>query len=203
MSKFKSIVRQAVVDSAQMYKRTFVDYEYLVCSPAFKDKPYYIIDAHEDNFEHLTGVTSTISPQEFYNRCMNNTLSEDDFDFTKSGQSVSEVKNFVKMKIAILPLLNTIFSTSTFVEEHFSKGRVICSFATSTTDLTLGFSISKTARPKSLLKGNLIKSQNRLELVLRKPSKAEKFTEICVGTEKDLEKYYDVIKAELDNSLIR
>lgn len=55
-TSFKERVRQEMIKSARQYKNVYVDYEYLICSASFKKKPYYIIDAKEDNFLHLTGV---------------------------------------------------------------------------------------------------------------------------------------------------
>ena len=39
---------------AAIYKKVFVDYDYLIYSENFKNKPYYIISAAEDNYPHLT-----------------------------------------------------------------------------------------------------------------------------------------------------
>ena len=203
MGKLNSIVRQIIVECAHIYQRTFVDYDYLVCSSAFVKSPYYIIDAHEDNYEHLTGVTSKCSPREFFDKCMNNTLLETDFEFIKKNQTEGMVRNFVKLKTAVLPKLDTIFNSDTIVEESFIKGKVVCSFATATDDFTLGFSIGKTAKPKSLLKGNFIQNRdNHLDLVIRRPHGQQLFSDVIVGNKAMLEKHLRDIKPLLSDSLI-
>ena len=150
MSQFKSIVRQAVIDCSRVYEEVFVNYDYLVCSTAFKLNPFYVIDAKEDNYKHLTGVLTEMSALQFYRKCIDGSLTENDFGFEKAGQSKNEVRNFVKLKISILPFIGSIFSPDTLVEENFTKGRITCSFATSTSKLTLGFSVGKAVRPKFL-----------------------------------------------------
>lgn len=62
---FKERVRLEIIKAAKKYQEVYVDYEYLICSEAFKQNHYYIIDAQKDNFQHLTGVHSQISAQIF------------------------------------------------------------------------------------------------------------------------------------------
>lgn len=58
---FKERVRLTIINMAKLYKEKYVDYEYLICSQAFSERAYYIIDAKEDNFQHLTGVHTSLS----------------------------------------------------------------------------------------------------------------------------------------------
>ena len=62
---FKERVRLTMINMAKLYKNKDVEYEYLICSEGFVKNHYYIIDAEEDNFQHLTGVHSLISPKNF------------------------------------------------------------------------------------------------------------------------------------------
>jgi len=62
---FKERVKNVLINEAQKYKKNYVDYEYLICSDAFKINDYYIISANEDNYQHLTGIHSLISSKEF------------------------------------------------------------------------------------------------------------------------------------------
>lgn len=57
---FKTRVKEEAVRCSKIYKDLFVDYDYLLCSEAFTDAEYYIIQAHEDNYEHLTGVGTNL-----------------------------------------------------------------------------------------------------------------------------------------------
>ena len=49
---FKERVRLEIIKAAKKYQEVYVDYEYLICSEAFKQNHYYIIDAQKDNFQH-------------------------------------------------------------------------------------------------------------------------------------------------------
>lgn len=53
---FTQRVKETVIHSAYLYKKYYVEYEYLLCSKAFKKSEYYIISAHEDNYLHFTGL---------------------------------------------------------------------------------------------------------------------------------------------------
>ncbi len=156
---FKERVRLELIKAAKRYKAVYVDYEYLICSEAFVQKNYYIVDAEKDNFQHLTGVHSQISAQSFFDKCVQGTLSDADFDFMKKGQDEKSVKGTVRRK------------------------------ATADGRCTLGFSDSLKARPKSLIKGNELKNPKPVDLVLKRQSGAELFDEIVIGNETILCKY--------------
>ena len=53
---FSQHVKETVIQCADLYKKYYVEYEYLLCSKAFKKSEYYIISAHEDNYLHFTGL---------------------------------------------------------------------------------------------------------------------------------------------------
>lgn len=100
---FKERVKNEVINAVSAYKQNYVDYQYLACSDAFRIKDHYIIDAKPDNYQHLTGVHSLISSQEFFDKCCDGTLQETDFDFNKKKQSEKSVKGSVRRKISVLP----------------------------------------------------------------------------------------------------
>ena len=174
---FKQRVHREVINCATIYKSVFVDYDYLIYSSTFKEKPYYIVSASEDNYPHLTGVHSLISAQDFYIRCLDGTLQETDFEIE------GENKGSVRRKIKILPLLSTLFSDKLYAEESFSKGKIHCSLATSDDKLTLGFVDTTLLRPKTLLKSNELNPMNtvNITLVLRRNRGSEKFDTIIQG----------------------
>lgn len=187
--RFKERVCLEIIKAAENYKKVYLDYEYLICSEAFTTKKYYIVDAQKDNFMHLTGVHSRLSPQVFFDKCCQGTLSEEDFDFIKTGQEEKSVKGTVRRKIKVLPDMMSLFNAGLLAEEIFRKNKVICSFATANESCTLGFSESEKARPKSLIKGNELDDPKIVELVLRKKSGTELFDEIVIGNESTLNKY--------------
>ena len=73
--------------------------------------------------------------------------------------------------------------------------------ATTDGNCTLGFSESKKARPKSLIKGNELKNPGTVDLILRKVAGSAFFDEIVVGDTATLnrfkEKIEDIVSAEL------
>lgn len=201
---FKERVRQTLIECSKKYKIFFLDYDYLVCSDAFSQKKYYIINAYKDNYLHLTGVSTTMSPNTFFERCINGTLSENDFSFVKFGQTESSVKGTVRRKIKVLPYIDNAFSNTSLVEENFQKDNFICSFATSDTVCTLGFSSSEKSKPMTLLQGNglnLLK-QKPIKLILRKQKDKEKFDEIIVGNIMLLTEYLPDIGEFLSKDLL-
>lgn len=151
---FKERVAQVAIMQAPKYKSVFVDYEYLLCSEAFIERDYYIIAATENNYRHLIGVNTSISAEIFFQKCMDGTLNENDFDFKKSGRSEKEIKGSVRRKIKALPLFAEMMGNDLVAQEAYQKNGVVCSFATTDCDMTIGFIDEGKARPKSLLWGD-------------------------------------------------
>jgi len=201
---FKERVKNEIISAAKVYMQIYVYYEYLICSDAFIAKDYYIIDAKPDNYQHLTGVNSLISSQDFFNKCCDGTLQVTDFNFIKQGQSEKSVKGSVRRKIAILPYMMNLFQGDVLVEETFTRNQIICTFATADNKCTLGFIDSSKSRPMSLLKGNELNTQRakKIRSLLRKHITREKFDEIIIGNSKTLMEYYDVIKNHISDNLI-
>ena len=201
---FKERVKNTLIQCAVSYKRYYVDYEYLICSSAFSKHSYYIISAHEDNFLHLTGIHTNLDAATFFERCYKGTLQETDFDFSKKGQNESEVKGSVRRKINSLPSIMNLFTISTSVEEDFNKNRIRCAFAAGTTSATLGFVVAGKAKPMTLLKGNELDSGKAkpIELVLRRNSGEDKFTDIIAGEIDNLKTYKESLKDLLSEDLL-
>lgn len=203
---FKERVKNKAIEEARNYKEIYLNYEYLICSSAFRLKDYYIINAKEDNYQHLIGVNSKIKPKLFFEKCYNGELEEDDFDFIKERQSEKSVIGSVRRKINVLSNMMKLFYTSNEikVEESFVKNQIFCSFATSDDKCTLGFIDNTKSRPKTLVKGNeLDKSKMAdVDLVLRKETGADKFNEIIIGDTIVLNVYYDKIKNEIGRDLL-
>lgn len=196
---FKERVKDTIVENAVAYNAYYVPYEYLLYSKSFKQKPYYIISAHEDNYLHLTGVHTTLSAKAFFDKCLDGTLDESDFDFTKDGQEEKAVKGSVRRKINSLPAMMGIFNGSTMVEEDFSKNRIRCAFAAADSAVTVGFVVTGKARPMTLLKGNELNLSKAacLDLVLRRKKGEDKFSEVVIGTPDILNQY----RADLNHLL--
>lgn len=90
--RFSQRVKETVIQCANLYKKYYVEYEYLLCSKAFEKNQYYIVSAHEDNYLHLTGLHTNLDATTFFEKCYKGILEESDFDFCKKGQNEKEVK---------------------------------------------------------------------------------------------------------------
>lgn len=198
---FKERVRLEIMKAAKQYEEIYVGYEYLICSEAFMQNDYYMVSAMRDNFQHLTGVHSNISSREFFDKCIQGTLIDTDFDFIKKGQDEKAVKGTVRRKIKVLPNMMELFKDGLQAEENFKKNKIVCSFATADGNCTLGFSESTKARPKSLIKGNELSNSKPVEVILRKRIDEEFFNEIIVGNKVLLKKYQNKVQELVSDEL--
>ena len=99
---------------------------------------------------HLTGVSTCLSANDFFNKCYESAISVDDFDYKNISQ-----KNIIKSKLQCLPYLATIFNSSLQVQEQFSKNVVSCKIAASNNSCTIGFAGGKKCvYPKTILSKN-------------------------------------------------
>jgi len=182
-TSFKQRVLNTITDCAPRFKAVFMDYEYLIYSEKFTMQPYYIISTIAGNYKHLTGVNSTVSPHDFFEMCLNRTLTADDFDFSKEGQDEKFVRGVVRSKIIALPSMFDLFTNDLNAKENFTQGTVNCSLATTDNAITIGFEQRINASPKTLLKGNELREENivNVTLVLRRAKGADKFDTVLQG----------------------
>ncbi len=172
---FKQNVLTAICNGAQKYKKIFLDYEYEVFSKGFKTNKPYIISATKSNFLHLTGVNTKLTASQFFDKALDNTLTENDFDFIKKGQTEKMVKGSVRRKVRFLKDLDKIFDKSTLIEENFVKNKIFCTFAVSENTFTLGFIAVPNCRPKTLLKGNELKTPQKIDYIRRREKGKKEF----------------------------
>lgn len=191
---FKERVKDVAISCAEIYKKEFVEYDYLICSEAFQEKKYQEIRAEKSNFLHLVGVNTTMSPEAFFEKCINGTLEENDFDFKKKDQSEESVKGTVRQKILSLPKMLRMFDKALFAEKDFKKNKIYCAFATADADFTIGF--VKSGRPKTLMRKNQLDKDKRksVDLVMRKKRNETTYSQIVLGTKQELDKYNESIK---------
>ena len=204
VDSFKDRVRSEMINSAADYKYNFIDCEYLVCSDAFNDKKFFIIDGNDENYKHLTGVNSSLDAITFFGKCFDGSLTVSDFDFNKFGTSERDTIGTVRRKISVLPNMVNLFSNKQIIaEENFVKNRITCSFATTDGLCTVGFMNTSKSRPKTLLKGNVLDQQKTRPvcLLLRKASGQKRFHELLIGDSKTFSTYYRFIKDYVDEAL--
>ena len=65
---FKERVKNEAIANANLYQSNFIDYEYLVCSEAINNG-YHIIKFDKGNYLHLIGIHTTLSAEEFFDKC--------------------------------------------------------------------------------------------------------------------------------------
>lgn len=201
---FKQRVAQTAITYATVYESEYLKYEYLVCSEAFSSQDYYIIAACADNYRHLIGVNTAISADDFFAKCLSGTLTEDDFDFVKNGQSEAAVKGSVRRKINALPHFLSMFGSPLVAQEKFIKNRVSCTFATTDKCVTVGYVTVGKSRPKTLLKGDELEEEKcrKVDLILRRPTGEKLFNEIVCGNAGMITKYKAKIEPLLAEDLL-
>ena len=185
---FKQRVCNAIIQGASDYKDLLLDYDYLVFNGQFTKRPYYLINSLLTNYLHLTGVHTSLSTYDFYNKSINGTLTEHDFDFVKPGKKESSVKGSVRQKIQALSLIPSFFQQKLVAEEDLTRNVISCSLAASENKITMGFANDIDAKPKTLLLGNVLDKTKSLNvtLVLRRNKGADYFDTIIQGGENDL-----------------
>lgn len=199
---FKERVKNTAISCAKIYKETFVDYEYLICSQAFEKKKYYITKADAGNYLHLLGIHTELKPADFFAKCYEGTLAESDFDFIKKNQSEQSVKGSVRQKIKVLPDMMQIYEKELIAQEFFKKNKVECAFATAESNYTVGYAAA--GRPKTLLQKNVLDSakSKKVDLVFRKKRCEDKYCELVMGKTEDILIYLNEIKDYLDEKFI-
>ena len=155
---FKSTIRNKLVQAANSYSN-LLNKKIVLHSDEFDCSDQYVIRFFKTNFLHLTGVKTILSAGEFFDKCLNGTIIETEFDIT----STKEQKGLVRLKMKHLPLINTFFKQALLVQENFDKGSIKCLIATSDGKCTIGFVDAKYhVRPKTVLDKNHLKKDKKI-----------------------------------------
>ncbi|MGP1611677.1 MAG: PBECR4 domain-containing protein [Catonella sp.] len=179
-----------IIRCSKLYKQNLTSYDYLIISESFKINEFYLIDCKCENYMHLTGVRTTLKPMDFFNKCIDESITTSDFICSVD----KHIKGTVRRKLKVLDNMVNIFSgKELFFEENFEKNKVICSLATSDLKCTLGFIGKSKIRPMTLLSGNTLRTNNKIELILRKEKEQSIFNEVVYGGWELKEKYYDIL----------
>jgi len=179
----------------------FLEYEYLIYSERFVQKPYYIVNALLTNYLHLTGVNTTLSTYEFFNKSLSGDLADCDFDFIKKDKNnkLINVKGSVRQKVKALELMSLFFSQKLVAEEAFAQKSIACSLATSDNKITMGFVDDDTdAKPKTLLWGNELNKTKIVDvaLILRRSRNADRFDTIIYSDINNFHKLFPNLVTE-------
>lgn len=156
-----STIIQGAKDYSKLLGRTFA-FE----SDSFQFKKEYFVKFHKNNFLHLTGVITKLSPEEFYESAFNGTLTENDFDITSEDNIL--LNTHIEMKMHNLSNIHLVVDSKVMVEESYQRGKVICSLAASNGKFTLCFIGNRLLAPMSLLYGNTLHKGNVVKGLIAK-----------------------------------
>lgn len=202
---FKTRVLNTIIQCAKQYNAFYVEQNHLLVSDAFKKKPYYIIQAEQDNYLHLTGVSTSLSAGDFFDKAMDGSLAESDIQLITHGKSEKDSKGTIRQKIKNLPSVTSTVDRSCIVQEDFKRNAVLCTFASANAQCTVGFiATPKLVRPKSLLNGNVVDPAQSapIKLALVKARSEEKYSSIEIGSIDDIADNLTMIREYLSESLI-
>lgn len=161
---FEERVKNELILYAKLYQQNFIDIEYFIYTREFVHSKYYIIKAYKDNFLHLTGVGTSLTANDFFDKCISGTLLVDDIDVGDKQQ-----KGTIRRKLSVFSHgMNLFLSGEIQVEEKFVKNKVSCSFASADNHCTMGFASMKNSKPQTLLKGNQLKNGKTVEVICKR-----------------------------------
>ena len=147
---FKETIRNRLIESAKNYY-FLIGKRIVLSSNSFKVRQEYVIRFFETNFLHLTGVATKLSTLDFFNKCLNGSITFDDFDCDSTKQR----KGMVRVKMRNLIGINSFFSEEIEVQEDFEKGTIKCLLGVSDNKCTIGFANAKYyLRPQTILDKN-------------------------------------------------
>ena len=160
---FKTTIKIKLVQAAKNYFN-LLDKQIVLASDSFAYAKIYLIRFFKSNFLHLTGVSTNLSTEVFFEKCFSGSLIEDDFEIS----TTPEQKGLVRLKMKHLPTIDSFFNEELLVQENFKKGSIRCLVATSDGRCTIGFVDAKYhVRPKTILDKNHLKKDK--EIIKIKP----------------------------------
>ncbi len=159
MLPFKKKILKTINVSAKLYSG-LCDNFYIVSSADFQKAPYYVLHFYPQNFLHLTGVKTSLTPLDFFLKAKNGELLGEDFDCgspKSANKRERDLYGHVVQKMRHLPKLAAAFNgeEKLCAQENFKKGAIPCCFATANGKFTIGF-IGKELCPLTLLNGNML-----------------------------------------------
>lgn len=193
---------KVLIATSREYKTHFIDKEYLIFSSKLSEAPYHILTGKAENYLHLTGVDTALSKIQFYRKCVQGKIGEQDI---QCGTSGSLRRSFIRDKRAVLPEMKKILTfPNLFIEESFSRNRIYSKLATTNLKSTLGFVEGDKGKliPNTLLKGQKLSSASLpVELVLSMPKNSDKFTTIEQGSLQSIRQMSQIIPLLSDDLL--
>ncbi len=133
ITEFQIKVRESLLLAAKDYL-SLVSEIVVFESDKFVVQKRYVLKFTKGNFLHLTGLSSTLSAAEFFEKCLDGSISFDDFYL-----DLQRTKSTIKKKLKNLVNLSEMFNEKVLIQESFIRNRIVCKIATSDGKRTLGF----------------------------------------------------------------
>ena len=158
---FKLRALELLKNGAKEYSK-LLGIDFVLVSNKFVNRKKYILRFYEGNFLHLTGVLTALTAKEFFNKCLNGTITNDDFDCDSS----LVLKGTVRHKLSHIISISTFFDGEIRCQESFVKGKVKCIIAASDRKYTLGFTGGKgPLNPLTLLHNYFLNDETAVDNV--------------------------------------
>ncbi len=170
--------------SAEEYQNNHVDHSLLfLCTD--KHKKTYCVEVTFEvaSFLHLTGVVTTISPNNFFAMCLSRRLSVNDFEFAKDGTT--------EWKLEVLPrVVRQNLSANMIGEYNKSRPLLFTEKIAGSVSACMGFQLVGSAGryiPNTLLKGDirtLVDRADRIIATYRKKRSEGQYSDIVYVAKK-------------------
>lgn len=133
--------------------------DFVLISDKFKNRDKYVLRFYEGNFLHLTGVETSLPAKDFFLKCFDGTVTNNDFDC----DSTLILKGTVRHKLSHIISISTFFDGNIRCQESFVKGKVKCIVAASDRKYTLGFTGGEgPLNPLTLLHNDFLDDENAI-----------------------------------------
>lgn len=105
---------EIIVRAAMNYKEYLQDKVFLIIYTANGVTKTVQVEFRDSHFLHLTGVYTKLSAKRFYEKCINQKLSVDEFELDKSGKT--------QQKLMVLPFLHELLYNNCMIGNFINSG---------------------------------------------------------------------------------
>lgn len=199
------IVRHNIITNVQIYKNALVGHYYLYIFENQCFEMYYGID----NFLHLTGVGTTLSPNQFYRLASDGHLQSNQMFFNTRFPLATAMK-----KTDNLSALGKFISEGYFVIKDLVTDTVVYPYAITNIDqsVLIGLKTEETEEiyiPKSFrVKGNIFDKTSddklfEIQYILSKTDKAGLYDTVLYKEKKGFNDLTDKIKEKISSEVLK
>lgn len=105
---------EIIVQAAKNYKEYLQDKVFLIIYTENRVTKTVQVEFRDSHFLHLTGVYTKLSAKRFYEKCINQKLSINDFELEKGGKT--------QQKLMVLPLLHELLYNNCMIGNFINAG---------------------------------------------------------------------------------